>query len=143
MTCCCSSHVGLITVSTTLRVIGVKFTQRELELFFNSLTLVLLVIFQALNFLACFFRLFQAIQNHRRIQETGNNDNEIHLFNGIGWMTAGIKLGVVESVIGFAAGDFGLTLTRRILRMLGRALLIVGIVKGYVHLSIPVISLLG
>lgn len=120
----------LITVSTTLSVIGVKFTQRELELFFNSLTLVLLVIFQALNFLACFFRLFQAIQNHRRIQETGNNDNEIHLFNGIGWMAAGIKLGAVESVIGFAAGDFGLTLTRRILRMLGRALLIVGIVKG-------------
>lgn len=57
-------------------------------------------------------------------------------------MAAGIKLGAVESVIGFAAGDFGLTLTRRILRMLGRALLTIGIVKGYVLLRMPGTSLL-
>lgn len=111
--------------------IGVKFTDATLELFFNSLTLVLFVVFQAINFCACFYRLIQAGLDQRRIDTTTNgNDHERHFINGTGWMALGIKLGAVESVIGFASGDFGLALTRRVLRFLGRACLVIGLIKG-------------
>jgi hypothetical protein len=45
-------------------------------------------------------------------------------------MATGIKLGAIETVVGFAPAGFGGAITRRILRLLGRACLIVGIVKG-------------
>ena len=100
-------------------------------MFFSSLTLVLFIVFQALNFCACFYRLVQAAVDQRRIDITAHgNDNERHLFNGIGWITLGIKLGTIETIVGFASGDFGLVLTRRILRFLGRACLIIGVIKG-------------
>lgn len=113
--------------------IGVRFTDRNLQMFFNSLALILLVTFQALNFCACFYRLVQAMVDQKRIDSTVNgNDNERHFFNGTGWIALGIKLGAVESIVGFASGDFGLSLTRRILLFLGRACLIIGVVKGSV-----------
>ncbi|GJE93454.1 hypothetical protein PsYK624_096130 [Phanerochaete sordida] len=111
--------------------IGVKYADATLELFFNSLTLVLLVIFQAVTFSTCFYRLIQALLDQRRIDVTANgNDHERHFINGTGWIALGVKLGALESIIGFASGDFGLTLTRRILRFLGRACLIIGAIKG-------------
>lgn len=113
--------------------LGVKFTDRNLHVFFSSLALLLLITYQALNFCVCFYRLVQALVDQRRIDNTAHgNDNERHFFNGIGWIALGIKLGAIESIVGFASGDFGLILTRRILRFLGRACLIIGIVKGSV-----------
>jgi hypothetical protein len=44
----------------------------------------------------------------------------------------GMKISAIESATGFATMSFGLILTRRILRMLGRACIIIGIVKGFV-----------
>ncbi|THH00305.1 hypothetical protein EW026_g2197 [Hermanssonia centrifuga] len=69
--------------------------------------------------------------NQKRIDDTVNgNDQEAHLFNGMGWITAGIKLGVIETVVGFAPAVFGEAITRRVLRFLGRAMLIIGVIKG-------------
>ena len=113
-------------------VVGVRFQNEDLRLFFSSLALVVFTTFQALNFCACFYRIIMALVNQRRIDSSTGNDQEAHLFNGIGWMAAGIKFGAIESVIGFALGQFGVPLTRRILHMLGRACLIIGIVKGCV-----------
>ncbi|KAI0074591.1 hypothetical protein K474DRAFT_1518135 [Panus rudis PR-1116 ss-1] len=112
-------------------IIGIQFNNDTIRYFLNALTLVLLVVFQALNFFTAFLRLVKAFINQRRIDSTANGgDNEVHLFNGLGWICAGIKLGAVESLIGFVQGGFGESLTRRILRMLGRACLIIGVVKG-------------
>jgi hypothetical protein len=55
-----------------------------------------------------------------------------HMFHGILYMALGAKLGAIETAVGFAGGGFGHILTRRILRLLGRALLIVGFLKGCV-----------
>lgn len=45
-------------------------------------------------------------------------------------MTTGIKLGAIETVIGFAPMGFGGAFTRRIIRLLARACLAIGVVKG-------------
>lgn len=68
--------------------------------------------------------------NQRRIDNTQRTEDEVHLFNGLGWITVGIKLGAIESIIGFVDASFGLAMTRRILKLLGRACLIIGVVKG-------------
>ena len=40
-------------------------------------------------------------------------------------------LGAIETVIGFAVGGYGVVLSRRILRLLSRASLCIGVIKGY------------
>lgn len=88
--------------------------------------------FQIAAFVACFVRLVRALLDQRRIDNTTNgNDNEAVLFNGLGWTAGGIILGVVETIIGFVGGSFCMIFIRRMLRLVGRACLIIGAVKGY------------
>lgn len=96
--------------------------------FFNSITLALLTAYQAINFCFAFIRLTKIFLNQRRIEMSSTD--EAHLFRGTGWITGALKLGAIETVIGFADGNFGVALTRRILRFLARAFLCIGIVKG-------------
>ncbi|KAF8065297.1 hypothetical protein FPV67DRAFT_1388590, partial [Lyophyllum atratum] len=128
-----ASFVGvshLITVNSQ-SVVAIGFNSdknQTLWTFFTSLTLALLTAYQAINFTFAFYRLIKALLNQRRI-ETASAD-EAHLFKGIGWITGGLKLGAIETVIGFAAGGFGSSMTRRIIRLLARACLCIGLVKG-------------
>ncbi|KAG6857485.1 hypothetical protein H0H87_002110 [Tephrocybe sp. NHM501043] len=69
-----------------------------------------------------------AVLNQRRIEATSSD--EAHPLRGIGWITGGLKLGAIETVIGFAANGFGSAMTRRIMRMLARASLIIGLLRG-------------
>ncbi|KAJ2919668.1 hypothetical protein MD484_g682, partial [Candolleomyces efflorescens] len=105
-------------------------TQRNFSVnaFFSSLSLALVTLFQATIFLICAFRLITAIFNERRFKNLGQDAK--HMINGIGWLSAGMKLGAIESVIGFAGGGFDIVLTRRFIRFLARACLVLGIVKG-------------
>ncbi|KAF9463236.1 hypothetical protein BDZ94DRAFT_633486 [Collybia nuda] len=96
--------------------------------FFTSLTLALLTAYQAINFSLTFYRLTKVFIDQRQI-ESGSSE-EIHLFKGIGWISGGYKLGVIETAVGFAGGGFGGAFTRRILRFLARAFLCIGLVKG-------------
>lgn len=66
-----------------------------------------------------------------------SDTDEALLIKGTGWVTLGIKLGAVESAIGFVPPQFGVVLARRILRFLGRALLIIGLLKGCVFNALP------
>lgn len=70
----------------------------------------------------------RAFLDQRRIETTSSDD--LHPLKGTGWITGGLKLGAIETVVGFAGGGFGGTLTRRILRMLARAFLCIGVSKG-------------
>ncbi|KAJ6624723.1 hypothetical protein B0H10DRAFT_2005803 [Mycena sp. CBHHK59/15] len=129
-----SSFVG-ISRGTLLvggkQVVAIGFknsADQQLWTFLTSLTLALLTAFEAINFCFAFYRLIRAFVDQRRIETTSTDS--AHLFRGIGWISGGLKLGAVETVIGFAQGGFGGALTRRIIRFLARAFLIIGVVKG-------------
>jgi len=103
-------------------------TNQLLWTFFTSLTLAVLAAYQAINFCFAFYRLVRAIVNQRNI-ETSSVD-AVHLIKGTGWITGGLKLGAIETVIGFAQCTFGGALIRRILRLLSRAFIVIGVIKG-------------
>lgn len=96
--------------------------------FFSSMTLALLVTFQALCFCFAFYRLIRAFLTQRNI-ETRSEDAAV-MFRGIGWINAGIKVGAIETVIGYVEGGIKVAYIRRSLRMLSRALLAIGVAKG-------------
>jgi len=123
-------------------MIAIGFTGKNEEsiwTFFTSLTLALLVVYQAAVFCLAFFRLVQALLHQRKIENKGSD--KAHFINGIGWISAAAKLGAVETVVGFGGGDFGIDMTRRILRMLSRACMCIGVVKGYVLLLVGLLVL--
>jgi hypothetical protein len=100
--------------------------------FLKSTSLALLIIYQLITFLLFFMRLVACIVTQRDIEDRAAAEREGILFGGIGWLGLGMKISAIESATGFATMSFGLILTRRILRMLGRACIIIGIVKGFV-----------
>jgi hypothetical protein len=112
-------------------VIAIGFNTDSAQLlwtFFTSLTLALLTSYQAIAFCFAFYRLTKAFIDQRRIEISSSDRN--HLFKGTGWIAGGLKLGAIESVVGFAQGSFGMALTRRILRFLARAFICIGLAKG-------------
>lgn len=96
--------------------------------FFTSLTLALLTAFQAVAFCITFIRLIRAFISQRNFEATASD--QAYLFRGTAWIAGALKLGAIETVIGFVPSSFGIVLTRRILRFLSRAFLCIGIVKG-------------
>jgi hypothetical protein len=96
--------------------------------FFTSLNLALFTCYQAIVWTQSFYRLILALIDQRRIED--ENRDERHFFRGTGWISAGIKVGVVETAVGFANASFGLALLRRILRFVSRALIIIGLTRG-------------
>ncbi|KAF8895915.1 hypothetical protein CPB84DRAFT_1848245 [Gymnopilus junonius] len=111
-----------------MTAVGFTSKQEILWTFFTSLTLALFTVYQAIFFFFAFLRVIQVLLHQRRIEKEGSD--KMHFMNGIGWMSGGAKLGALEMVVGFAGGGFGVSLTRRILRLLSRACFTVGIVKG-------------
>jgi hypothetical protein len=106
--------------------------------FLRSISLALLFIYQAITFLMFFLRLASCILAQRGIEYRAAAEREGVLFRGIGWLTIGVKLSTIETAIGFASTSFGTILTRRILRMFGRACIIIGVVKGFGRLALRV-----
>jgi len=102
--------------------------------FLGSASLALLTIYQAITLWLFFLRLASCIWAQRDIELRAAAEREGMLFRGTGWLVIGIMMSTIESAVGFAMTCFGVILTRRILRMLGRACLIIGIVKGFVCL---------
>lgn len=52
--------------------------------------------------------------NQRNIEYTGSDQGT--LYGGIGWTSAGLKVGAIETVLGFVGPSFGLQMTRRSLK---------------------------
>ncbi|KAF8836999.1 hypothetical protein BDN67DRAFT_247156 [Paxillus ammoniavirescens] len=94
----------------------------------SQFSLVLYTTLQILFFLLSFFRLAKVFLDRRRIALT--HSDEHHSFHGIPWITAGIELGVIETLAGFAPGSFAVVLARRIIRLIARTVLMVGLLKG-------------
>ncbi|KAI0034797.1 hypothetical protein K488DRAFT_83641 [Vararia minispora EC-137] len=100
------------------------------RLFFDSIALALMAAFSISTFLVFFIRLSASVVNQRRIEDEGGTQEETYLFKGTGWMALGLVFASAETLAGFASGSFGLFFTRRLLRMLGRACVAIGVVKG-------------
>jgi len=112
--------------------VTIGFTSKGKEgswTFFSSFTLAILFVCQATVFCFALFRLVQIIAHQRRIESRGTPSSSI---GGTGWITVAMKLGAIEALVGFAGGSFGVAITRRIMRLISRAFLVVGMVKGYV-----------
>ncbi|KXN89696.1 hypothetical protein AN958_05236 [Leucoagaricus sp. SymC.cos] len=97
--------------------------------FFSSATLALFVVFQASCFFFAFYRLMRAILTQRKF-EVSSKDAAV-LFRGIGWINIGIKVGAIETVVGFVLfGGVPIAYVRRTLRMFSRAFICIGVAKG-------------
>jgi len=116
--------------------VTIGFTSKGKEgswTFFSSFTLAILFVCQATVFCFALFRLVQTIGHQKRIDSRGSSSSSI---KGTGWITVAMKLGAIEALVGFAGGSFGVAITRRVMRLISRAFLVVGMVKGYVIVSI-------
>ncbi|KAL0577813.1 hypothetical protein V5O48_004180 [Marasmius crinis-equi] len=126
-----ASFVGVthqVAILNGKRILAVKATNPLVHKFLSSFALAFLTAYQAMNFSFAFFRLTRAFINSRRIER--DSADEVVLFKGMGWITGGLKLGAIETVIGFAEPGFETSLVRRIFRLLARACLVIGLVKG-------------
>lgn len=108
---------------------------QEIWLFFTSVTLVVLIIFQAVIFCFSFYLTIRLWLESRRPVDTNRTSLgsiEIHMprLGGISWITIGAKVGAVETLLGFVDGGFVVVLIRRILRMLSRICLVYGVLKA-------------
>ncbi|VDB87122.1 unnamed protein product [Peniophora sp. CBMAI 1063] len=100
------------------------------RVFFNSFSLALMATYSVVTFLVFFVRLASSFVRQKEIEDKGGMQEETYLFKGTGWVALGMALSAAEAFVGFADGSFGIYLTRRILRMVGRACVIIGVVKG-------------
>ncbi len=99
--------------------------------FLRSISLALLFIYQAVTFAVFFVRLASCILTQYNIEDRAASEWEGILYRGLGWLAVGTKVSAIESAIGFATTSFGVILTRRVLRMIGRACIIIGVIKGF------------
>lgn len=96
--------------------------------FFMCLGLAILASYQLLNAALPLYRTLSTLMVDRSPEAAASE--EIRLLRGIVWITIALTVGAVESVVGFAGGGFWGALTRRSLRLLARALLVIGVIKG-------------
>lgn len=110
--------------------------------FLRSTSLALFVIYEAATFLVFFIRLASCVLAQHNIEDRAASEWEGIMFRGLGWLVIGAKISAVETAIGFATTSFGVILTRRVLRMIGRACIIIGVIKGFVPPSCCVFCML-
>ncbi|EJD41557.1 hypothetical protein AURDEDRAFT_186509 [Auricularia subglabra TFB-10046 SS5] len=91
-------------------------------------TLALVTAYQAIHFCVAFLHFFQkAFRGERAFSTASERDLRLYSMNGTGWLAVGLKLGAVETVLGFAGFTFAPTIVRRVLRVLGRAFVLIGV----------------
>lgn len=125
---CDRSTGDTLATKAPKNILSPRSTGQEAWTISTTLTLVLLASFQAAIFSFALFRLTQTI-----LLQRGNgsqSSGRAHPVKGIGWISGSLVLGITETTLGFAVGGFGMVLTRRILRLLARASLCIGVAKG-------------
>ena len=118
-----------LSLAGPILAIGFRFSKNQtLWIFFSFFSLALLTLYQVVHFALIFYQVIRVFVDQRRIEMS--QSDEAHFFQGLGWVAVGLKLGVIESIIGFVPAGFESAILRRVLRFLGRACLIVGVIKG-------------
>ncbi len=103
-------------------------TDQTLWLLFTSIELALLLILQGFTFSYIFYLIIQGIQERRLDGESAALEWSVtHSVEGNIWISVGVKLGVIEVVLGFVQGGFGVVFARRFLRMVSRVCIFAGV----------------
>ena len=108
---------------------GLEFARELL----SSTALALMTVAQALTFLLFFMGLTSGLVKQRHIEACAAAEREAVLFRGLGWLAVGMKFSMMETAFGWVTPSFGLIFFRRGIRLIGRACIIIGVVKGFVR----------
>ncbi|KAI5120539.1 hypothetical protein M0805_004547 [Coniferiporia weirii] len=92
---------------------------------FTDLTLVLLIILQAFVFFYTVYLVISLLRS-RRIGRSNSEEYTPPTVGGVIWISVGVKLGAIETALGFVGSEVSVVLARRILRMLSRVCLAAG-----------------
>lgn len=101
----------------------------------TSFELVFLIVLQGFTFIYEIYLVIQAVHERRTYSETSSDydDASLRISSGT-WTAVGAKIGVIEVLLGFVDGGFPVVFTRRILRMLSRICVYIGVSKSYAWL---------
>jgi hypothetical protein len=139
--------IGYRTVAPTSRELAVQFNSNLAKVawtLFNSSGLALMILYQAIVFTLCLFRIFRqwtpsssgSSDAGRTLTEKGERSERSRLrggkTGGFVWICIGVKLGAIEALLGFIPNGFETVLARRLLRLFSRVLIAYGVFKGYV-----------
>ncbi|KAL5478497.1 hypothetical protein ACEPAI_2681 [Sanghuangporus weigelae] len=97
--------------------------------FLTSLTLALLIVLQASMFFLSVYVAISLLQQ-RRTGHTLFEGHDLPTLSGVVWIAMGVKIGVIETLLGFVSGGFSIVLARRILRMVSRCCLAFGALEA-------------
>ena len=109
-------------------LLGIGFSSSALQTLsqiFASITLVILILYQAFFFLSSVY-VGASLAQERRVGGNFFEGFTMPTMAGIIWLSIGIKMGFVETILGFVNGGFSIILARRVLRMTSRCCLIIG-----------------
>ena len=108
---------------------GLEFARQLLD----STSLALMTVAQGLTFMLFFMGLTSGLVKQHHIEICAAAEREGVLFRGLGWLAIGMKLSMLETAFGWITPSFGLIFFRRGIRLIGRASIIIGVVKGFVR----------
>lgn len=122
----------MIPPNTEITVRFFSENSKTVWTFLNSTALAFLLIYQFFNFLLAVVR----IGRHFMGRQSKAMISSRRSIGGIGWIAAGIKLGAIDTLLGFIPVVFEVALARRLLRMFGRGFLVYGVANGYDYISL-------
>jgi hypothetical protein len=108
---------------------GLEFARELL----GSTSLALMTVAQGLTFILFFMGLTSGLVKQHHIESCAAAEREGVLFRGLGWLAVGMKFSMLETAFGWITPSFGLIFFRRGIRLIGRACIIIGVVKGFVR----------
>ena len=103
---------------------------RVIRTLFDSIALAVFIIYQASAFFLTGFRIARHFYMERDESFSRRPNKAMMTIKGTGWLAAGIKMGAIETLLAFISNGWELVLARRLCRLLGRILLVVGLMKG-------------
>ncbi|KAH7101734.1 hypothetical protein BKA62DRAFT_702083 [Auriculariales sp. MPI-PUGE-AT-0066] len=134
----------IVAVNTISAFIGIRYTAVQLPdgrvtlgvgflnnaaltpwTFMSNSSLALVTAYQAIHFCLAFLHFFQRAYT----QNGAASERDPRLFSkrGTGWLAVGLKIGAIETVVGFAGFAYTPSLVRRILRAASRLFMVAGI----------------
>lgn len=93
----------------------------------------MLLTFQAVVFALSFYHFMKPyLSRSAPGEKEASTKPKPYMFKGVGWVALGVKLGSIESLLGFVDGQYNIIITRRVLRLLSRTCMIVAVLTGCV-----------
>jgi hypothetical protein len=107
-------------------------TTRDAWTAISDTSLVLLALYQGIVFVLVAVRLFKVWNRQKKAEIGGGASQTKYRTRGLGWIAFALFVGAVEAIVGFVHGGFEVILARRLLHVLSRGGLVVGLLMGYV-----------